>query len=43
MKVDFSFILLLALSAVIDLHVELWRTDMEVEGHEDALMDVMVF
>jgi hypothetical protein len=43
MKVDFSFILLLALGAVIDLHVELRRADMEVKGHEEALVDIVVF
>jgi hypothetical protein len=41
--VDFCLILLLALGAVIDLHVELRRADMEVEGHEETLMDVVVF
>jgi hypothetical protein len=41
--VDFSFILLLAKGAVVDLHVELRRADVEVEGHEEALMDVVVF
>jgi hypothetical protein len=39
----FSFILLLALGTVIDLHVKLRRADVEVEGHEEALMDVVVF
>jgi hypothetical protein len=43
MEMDFNFILLLALGAVIDLHVELRRADMEVEGHEEALMDIVVF
>jgi hypothetical protein len=43
MEVDFSFILLLALGAIIDLHVELRRANIEVEGHEEALLDVMVF
>jgi hypothetical protein len=43
MEVDFIFVLLLALGAVIDLHVELRRADMEVEGHEEALVDVVVF
>jgi hypothetical protein len=41
--VDFCLILLLALGAVIDLHVELRCADMEVEGHEETLMDVVVF
>jgi hypothetical protein len=39
----FNFILLLALGAVIDPHVELGRADVEVESHEEALVDVMVF
>jgi hypothetical protein len=43
MEMNFSFILLLALGAVINLHVELRRTDVEVEGHEEALVDVVVF
>jgi hypothetical protein len=43
MEVDFSFILLLAKGAVVDLHIELRRADVEVEGHEEALMDVVVF
>jgi hypothetical protein len=43
MEVDFSFTLLLALGAVIDLHVELRRADVEVEGHKEALVDVVVF
>jgi hypothetical protein len=43
MKVDFSFIFLLALGAIVDLHVELRRADVEVEGHEEALVDVVVF
>jgi hypothetical protein len=43
MEVDFSFVLLLALGAIIDLHVELRRANVEVEGHEEALMDVVVF
>jgi hypothetical protein len=38
----FSFLLLLALGAVIDPHVELRRADVEVESHEEALMEVMV-
>jgi hypothetical protein len=42
MEMEFSFILLLALGAVIDLHVELPRADVEVEGHEEALVDVVV-
>jgi hypothetical protein len=43
MEMYFSFVLLLALGAVIDLHVELRRTDVEVEGHEEALVDAVVF
>jgi hypothetical protein len=43
MEVDFSFIFFLALGAVIDLHVELRRADVKVEGHEEALVDVVVF
>jgi hypothetical protein len=39
----FSFVLLLALSAIIGPHVKLWRADVEVEGHEEALVEVMVF
>jgi hypothetical protein len=43
MEVDFSFIFLLAKGVVVDLHVELRRADVEVEGHEEALVDVVVF
>jgi hypothetical protein len=43
MEMDFSFIFLLALGAIVDLHVKLRRADMEVEGHEEALVDVVVF
>jgi hypothetical protein len=39
----FSFVLLLALGAVIDPHVELRRVDVEVESHEEALVEVMIF
>jgi hypothetical protein len=38
----FGFILLLALGAIIDFHVELRRPDVEVESHEKNLMEVMV-
>jgi hypothetical protein len=38
----FSFILLLALGAVIDPHIELQRADVEVKSHKEALMEVMV-
>jgi hypothetical protein len=40
---DFNFIFLLALHGVVDLHVKLRRADVEVEGHEEALVDVVVF
>jgi hypothetical protein len=43
MEMNFSFILLLALGVVIDLHVELQCADVEVEGHEEALVNVVVF
>jgi hypothetical protein len=43
MKVHFSFVLLLAMGAVVDPHVELRRTDVEVESHEETLVEVMVF
>jgi hypothetical protein len=43
MKVHFSFVLLLALSIVVDPHVKLRRTDVEVESHEETLVEVMVF
>jgi hypothetical protein len=39
----FSFVLLLALGAVIDPHIELRCANVEVEGHEEALVEVMVF
>jgi hypothetical protein len=38
----FSFVLLLALGAVIDPHVELRRADVEVKSHKEALMEVIV-
>jgi hypothetical protein len=38
----FSFIFFLALGAIIDLHVELRCPNMEVESHEEALMEVVV-
>jgi hypothetical protein len=41
-KVHFSFILFLALGAVIDPYVELRRADVKVESHKEALMEVMV-
>jgi hypothetical protein len=43
MKMHFSFILLLALSTIVNLHVKLRRADMVVEDHEETLMEVMVF
>jgi hypothetical protein len=41
--VHFSFVLLLALSTVVDLHIKLRRTAVVVEDHEETLMEVMVF
>jgi hypothetical protein len=38
----FGFVLLLALGAVIDSHVELRCADVEVESHKEALMEVVV-
>jgi hypothetical protein len=38
----FGFILLLALGAIIDSHVELRRVDVEVKGHKKALMEVVI-
>jgi hypothetical protein len=38
----FGFVLLLALSVVIDSHVELRRADVEVKSHKKALMEVVV-
>jgi hypothetical protein len=43
MKMHVSFVLLLALSTVIDLHIKLRRTDMIVKDHEETLMKVMIF
>jgi hypothetical protein len=43
MELDFSFIFLLALGAIVNLHVKLRCPDVEVEGHEEALMNVVVF
>jgi hypothetical protein len=42
MKMYFGFILLLALGAVIDSHVELRCANMEVKSHEKALMEVVI-
>jgi hypothetical protein len=41
-KLRFGFILLLALGAVVDSHVELRRANMIIKGHEEPLMEVMV-
>jgi hypothetical protein len=41
-KMYFGFILLLALGAIIDFHVELRRPNVEVESHKKTLMEVMV-
>jgi hypothetical protein len=41
--VHFGFVLLLALSTVIELHIKLRRTDLVVKDHEETLMEVMVF
>jgi hypothetical protein len=43
MKMYFSFVLLLALSTIVNLHVTLRCADMVVEDHEETLMEVMVF
>jgi hypothetical protein len=43
LKVYFSFVLLLALSTVIDLHIKLRRTAVVVEDHEKPLVEVMIF
>jgi hypothetical protein len=42
MKLHFGFILLLALGAVVDSHVELRRANMEIKDHEEPLMEVMI-
>jgi hypothetical protein len=41
-KLHFGFILLLALGAIIDSHIELQRANMEIKGHEEPLMEVMI-
>jgi hypothetical protein len=41
-KLHFGFILLLALGAVVDFHVELQRANMEIKGHEEPLMKIMI-
>jgi hypothetical protein len=38
----FSFVLFLALGAVIDPYVKLRRANVEVERHKEALVEVMV-
>jgi hypothetical protein len=43
MKVYFSLELSLALSTIIDLHIKLRCTAVEVKGHEEPLMEGMVF
>jgi hypothetical protein len=42
MKMHFSFILLLALCPIEDLHVKLRRATMIVEQHKEALMQIMI-
>jgi hypothetical protein len=41
-EVYFSFVLLLALSTIVDLHVKLRRANMKVEGDEEASLDVVI-
>jgi hypothetical protein len=41
-EVHFSLVLLLALSTVEDLHIKLRRANVEVEGHEETSLDVMI-
>jgi hypothetical protein len=43
MKMDFGFVLLLALSTIVDLHIKLRCTDMVVEDHEETLVKIMIF
>jgi hypothetical protein len=43
LKVYFSLILLLALSTIIDLHIELQCTTVVVKDHEKPLVEVMIF
>jgi hypothetical protein len=42
MEVHFSFVLLLALSTVEDLDIRLRRANMEVKGHEETSLDVVI-
>jgi hypothetical protein len=41
-KLYFGFILLLALGAIVDSHIELRCANMEIKGHEKPLMEVVV-
>jgi hypothetical protein len=43
MEMNFSFILLLALHPIEDLHVKLRRATMIVEQQEEALMQIVIF
>jgi hypothetical protein len=43
LKVHFSLVLFLALSAVVDLHIKLRCTAVVVEEHEKPLVEVMIF
>jgi hypothetical protein len=43
MKVNFGFILLLALGAIVDSHVKLRRASMEVKSHKKALTEIVIF
>jgi hypothetical protein len=43
MRVNFSLILLLALSTIMDLHIKLRCTAMVIEDHEKPLVEVVVF
>jgi hypothetical protein len=38
----FGFILLLALGSIVDSHIELRHTNVEVKSHEKALMEVVI-
>jgi hypothetical protein len=38
----FGFILLLALGAIVDSHIELRRANVEVKSHEKPLMEVVI-
>jgi hypothetical protein len=41
-KLHVGLILLLAVGAIVDFHVELQRPNMKVKGHEEPLMEVMI-